>query len=314
MQKGKIALSNRALATILTLALFSLLGIALCSCESGKPRNTNIQTVTLTTPDSNAEEDPEAADAETATSDEETDSDSSESAEIESSTTVESEAEQSDQQEQASGGSTIINLDDPAQYQQVNLFLSNFSEVYMLENPFETQTASDEALCGFALWHTYRNSPDLVEHDSSGQGYYHDGLYRYNIRITQDRANELSQRYFGRSINFDNVTSMDEPFYCADGYVYNETTNGAGLPAGITLAKNAVDQGDGTVRIDFDIYFNATPYDSTDTSLYGMSPEDLMAYMGCEGPSRTGSAVVYYGDYNDYTGGLLLASWQADAV
>lgn len=300
---------NRIAGMALAMMLLALAGIALCSCDSDKPDTGKVQTVTLQSQDAASEGDEAQADGtETATTEE---ADASESTEVESSTTVESEADQSAGQEQSvAGGSTIINLDDASQYQQINLFLSNFSEVYMHENPFDVATASDEALCGFAMWHTYRNSPDLVEHGD----YYDVELYHYNIRITQDRANELAMRYFGRSINFDNVNDMSQPYYCADGYVYAETTNGAGLPEGITLAKSATDLGDGTVRVDFDIYFNGTAYDTTDASLYGMSPADLMAYMGCDAPSRTGSAIVHYGEYNDYTGGLLLDSWEAERV
>ncbi|MBO4365007.1 MAG: hypothetical protein J5804_01790 [Eggerthellaceae bacterium] len=292
----------------LALVLFALSGLVLCSCESDEAASGNVQTVTLQSQDAASTD--EAETSTTAESVEEK-AEASDSSEVESSTTMENEADQSaEQEEPAAGGSATINLDDSAQYQQINLFLSNFSEVYINENPLDVANASDATLCGFTLWHTYRNSPDLVEHGS----YYDEGLYHYNIRITQDRANELAMRYFGRSINFDNVNDMSQPYYCADGYVYAETTNGAGLPEGIALAKSTTDLGDGTVRIDFDIYFNATQYDTTDASLYGMSPADLMAYMGCDSPSRTGSAIVHYGEYNDYTGGLLLDYWEADRV
>ena len=303
MLRSKTNLTTSPVAVIVAMALMLFAAAMLCSCESHSSAGT--QTVVLEAPAQPEEEEAESAEAE---AEAEAEPEDESPAQIESSTSVEGEAAPEPEPEPAAS-SSAIDLSDPAQYQQINLFLSNFSEVYMPENPFVAQTASDQALCGFALWHTYRNSPDLVEH-----GEYYQGTYHYNIRITQERANELCLRYFNRTINFDNVTDMSQPNYCADGYVYGETTNGAGLPEGITLAKSAVDQGDGTIRIDFDIYFNGAPYDTTDTSLYGMSPDDLMATMGCSGPNRTGSALVYYGDYNDYTGGLVLASWRADAV
>ncbi len=298
----RLALS--VVATALALVAMALLLVGLCSCSPKSDGET--QTVVLEAPSESADEAEEVEKA-----DEAEESQPDESTEVTSFTSVESAAEESspEPEPEPEVASSAIDLSDPAQYQQVNLFLSNFSEVYLLENPLIVETADDVTLCSFALWHTYRNSPDIIEH-----GEYYQGLYHYNIRITQERANEIALRYFNRTINFDNVDSMDEPCYCADGCVYGETTNGAGLPAGITLAKSAVDQGNGTIRIDFDIYFNATKYDATDVSLYGMSPDELMSYMGASGPSRTGSALVYYGDYNEYTGGLYLASWRADAV
>jgi len=212
--------------------------------------------------------------------------------------------------------STIIDLSDPSQYQQINLFLSNFSEIYMEENSFTTSTASDETLVNFAVWHTYRNSPDLVESGGGENGYYdsmiNGSTYWYNVRVSGDRVNEVCQRYLGRTPNLDSISTMGGRYYYRDGYVHFETTNGAGLPEGVTLAKSATDLGDGTVRVDFDIYGgNGEFYDATDTSLYGMTPEGIMATIGTDHPSRTGSAIVHYGEYNDYTGGLLLDSWEA---
>ena len=302
---GRSALEVIAMVAAMA-AVAMVLAFGMCSCDS----KGSVETQTVTIEAAPAEESEPEADA-----DEQANTESEESGELTSSTSVESadaEAEPAPEPEaepEPEVPSAAIDLSDPAQYQQVNLFLSNFSEVYLLENPLIVETASDEALASFTLWHTYRNSPDLIEHGD----YYH-GQYDYNIRITQERANEIAMRYFNRTINFENVNSMDEPCYCADGYVYCMTTNGPGLPAGITLAKSAVDQGNGTIRIDFDIYSNAAGYDATDTSLYSMSPDELMSYMGVSGPARTGSALVYYGDYNDYTGGLYLASWRADNV
>jgi len=210
--------------------------------------------------------------------------------------------------------STIINLDNADDYRNVNLFLSNFSEIYMSENPFDTSSASAQALASFACWHTYRNSDSLVESGGGTYGYYDSqktGAYRYNLRITVDRANEICMRYLGRTADFSTLNSTNEPYYCRDGYIHWETTNGKGLPNGVTLATNATDIGNGQVRIDFEIYFPATNYDTSDMSLYASTPAELKSRWGMSGPSRVGSAVVRYGDYNEYTNGLQLVSWEA---
>ena len=212
-------------------------------------------------------------------------------------------------------------LSDPAKYKQMNLFLSNFSEADWSTEGRDVSSVSDEEMAKFAVMHVGVNSSDECESASSQNGWgipsdSHAGGPNgsRNIRIRADRIEELCQRYFGRSINFDALVVDKHPGWVVyrDGYVYYGVTNGTGTAQGVSLAKRAEELPDGNIQVEFDVY--GMFYDGGDESLYACNPSELMRRLDVDGPHRTGVAVVRQGEYNEYTNGLVLVSFQMQPV
>jgi hypothetical protein len=183
----------------------------------------------------------------------------------------------------------------------------------------DASTASSEDLARFGVLHVGRNTPDQWESDMEGWGLPDDPAYsggangKRTWRIPASRIEELSQRYFGRGVDFDALAFENHPGWVVyrDGYVYFGTTNGAGAAEGVSLATRAADQPDGTIRVDFNVYGRGG-YDATDQSWYSCSPEEIERRMGESKPYRTGYAIMHQGPDNDYTGGLVLDSYHVE--
>lgn len=220
------------------------------------------------------------------------------------------------------GTSKSYDLSDPAKYKQMNLFLSNFSEANWSTEGRDVANISDEDMAKFAVMHVGINTKDQCEsaNREDGWGIPKDNVAggpngTRNIRIKADRIKELCQRYFGRTINFDALAVARHPGWVVyqDGYVYYGVTNGTGYAQGVSLAKQATVQPDGTIRVEFDVY--GMFYDSGDESLYSCSPSELKKRLEANKthlpePHETGVAVVRQGEYNEYTNGLVLVSFE----
>ena len=227
-------------------------------------------------------------------------------------------------EEQPTTPKNTYDLSDAKTYQQTNLFLSNFSEANWLDGdqPEDIAQVSDESLARFGVMHVGINSTE--EWESSNNGFDGWGIPPDNYaggvngirswRLPAERVNDLSRRYFGRDINFDALAVSKQPGWVVyqDGYVFFGTTNGPTQPEGISLAKSATVQSDGTIRIEFDVY--GRYYDARDESLYACTPTELMRRLNEDAPHETGYAVVRQGDYNEYTNGLVLVSYHIEHI
>ena len=270
-----------------------------------------------------AEEAEEAEEAEAAEPEEDADEGDSEQAIEEPESSSARTAEDAKPVVEAPVASKALDLSDPSIYAQVNTFLSNFSEVEFGDMP-DVSAATSEDLAVFAVKHVGRNSFSEWESapaDNRGWGLPRDDKWSGGVdglrgwRLSADRVQDLVSRYFGRTVDFSDITFDRHPGWVVyqDGYVYFGTTNGASWPGGIALATSAVDQADGTISVEFEIY-NNFGYDATDQSLYSCTPAQIMDRLGVEGPIQTGTATVRMGDYNEYTGGLLLVSYRTETV
>ena len=219
--------------------------------------------------------------------------------------------------------STAYDLSDPAKYLQMNIFLSNFSEVsWTRDAPDAVSEMSPETLAHFAVAHIGLNSPNECESDSTMQGWgippdnYSGGVNGMrNWRLPANRVNDIANRYFGRDIDFDALTYDKHPGWAVyqDGYVFFGTTNGLTSTNGISLAKSAEIQADGTIRVEFDVYGIAYSPDLVqDESVYASTPSELMQRLNVDGPRTSGVAVIRQGDYNEYTNGFVLVSYHLD--
>ncbi len=193
-----------------------------------------------------------------------------------------------------------IDLSDPKDRYSLNVFLSNFSEVWWGQVDFDAERASAEDLARFAVLHCARNTRDDWEfarndeqrYDVPGEGGGAEG--RYNVRVKADRVVEIVERYFGRSIDYSELSGdYCGPCHYVDGYVYFGVTNGYGAAEGVALAKRVEDGGNGLLVVDFDVYPNfAGGYDPADEGLYSMEPDDLEALFCAEGRTVPGCATL----------------------
>ena len=210
---------------------------------------------------------------------------------------------------EAPAASSRIDLADPAQYQDINVYLSNFSEAN-LPSASSMSAYRPRDIIDFVIDHEIYNNPGNIQNkDASWPKASPDGLE--HSRIPASRVDELSNRYFGRSSNMEAATygaNCGTGWYY-DGYIYYVQRTKL-YPGGVSLATSAVDQSDGTVRVDFDVYQTVNGYDTVDQGLYACSPAELMARFGASGPSGSGTAIIAFGGGDQYTGGKVLVSYQ----
>ena len=210
-----------------------------------------------------------------------------------------------------------VDLSDPKDRYGLNVFLSNFSEVWWGQKDFDVEQASAEELASFAVYHCARNSQDDWEfaknndqrYDILGKGEGAEG--RYNVRVKADRVAEIVECYFGKSIDFSELSGEYRgPYHYVDGYVYFGVTNGYGAAEGVALAKQVQRRSDGALVVDFDVYPNfAGGYDPADEKLYSMEPDVLEALFNAKGRTVPGSATLSVSEGDDGSLEFTLATY-----
>ena len=210
-----------------------------------------------------------------------------------------------------------LDLCQPADYEMVNVFLSNFSEVDM-GNLGSNHAADVQEIVRFAVMHIGLNSSGQWEYAPTTDGWpgipggsMAGGVNgKRNVRVSADRVQEIVQRYFGHGVDFSAIDRYNSTGWCIyeDGYVYFGVTNGTGVPMGVALAYDVDENRDGSLNVFFDVY-GPGAYRVSDEGLYACSPSELKQRLGVDKPYRTGRAVVKFGDYNEYTGGLQLVAY-----
>lgn len=233
-------------------------------------------------------------------------------------------AESSAASVQSASSTRMLDLSDPADYELINIFLSNFSETYTQEIA-DVSTASTQELVTFAVKHVGLNSYDQWESSESMDGWpgipggdsMAGGVNGMRgMRLSAGKVQEIVERYCGRSVDFEDIAIGKEPYgWCIydDGYVYFGVTNGAGAPNGVALANEVHDNGDGTLTVGFEVY-GVAAYKVGDEGLYSSTPDELLERFKVSSPALEGTAVVRFGDYNEYTEGLQLVSYSAKRV
>lgn len=149
-----------------------------------------------------------------------------------------------------SGFSVVLNA---TEYREMNMFLSNFAEVYF--GDYDSDNVNAGQLIDFAILHGYINDNSSVAN------------YNGVSTISTEYASKYISRFFGKSVNFRDTqmvvynadtgmlsANTDVLFYtCAD-----HTENGYTLNFATT--DRVTDNGDGTYSVDF--YVMASPRDS----------------------------------------------------
>jgi len=96
----------------------------------------------------------------------------------------------------------------------VNLFLSNFSEIgFMLNSCFSKDTYTDDVLVDFAIEHIWFNRQDKLEWGQWGE---------YNVRLSDEYINPDVRKYFG--VTTENLHQTR--FHYKNGYYYWTETGG----------------------------------------------------------------------------------------
>lgn len=208
----------------------------------------------------------------------------------------------------AAGQSSLINLSNPSDYRDINLFLSNFAEwsefwwhkSYHGANPDKLQVVN------WAFWHHALNNGALVREETEVPGAtngfspgksYEPGSGSWFGRHTDTAGVERAiNRYLG--LDYD-LTGFNDGYYAeSNGNLYESAMRGSALPEGIiALANNATDLGNGEVKVDFSLYTASLDMIS-DKSWYSLTPEQAKARIEREGNADlwlndvTGQAVV----------------------
>lgn len=193
----------------------------------------------------------------------------------------------------------VPDLSDEDDYLQVNLFLSNFSEVNA--EAYDSVAPDAKTLARFALYHEAYNNEDVWEFVPGGSGSSwfpvsdsagYDGVENgYNVRVPSQVIVDTVRDFL--KIEFD-PSILTGDYHYEDGYVYFQVTNGVGYPSGVAVAQEIVDQGSGRFAVRYDVY-GGLPYNATDTALYGLSEEEITDKLGVSAPSYSAEAVLETG-------------------
>lgn len=191
---------------------------------------------------------------------------------------------------------------------EINIFLSNFSEVWFHESdlytfeghydPFETDSAEDAELIRFVFRHLLANGFSVFSQTSDGSEVY----------LSLSKINTYTQRFFGRNVS---LAGFSLPGFRVSGervymsYGIGETYNH------MTVAEEMWLQSDGTYVVKFRIYTAGYAYDAGpgtigDSSIYYLTPEQARTDPGVT-YYRSGIAVVKPYEHNGRASYQLLA-------
>lgn len=169
---------------------------------------------------------------------------------------------------------------------EINIFLSNFSEVWFHEadlytfethyEPFETADAEDAELIRLVFRHLLVNGFSVFGQTSDGSEVY----------LSLSKINSYAQRFFGRNVSLEGFSLPG--FRVSGDRVY--MTYGVGDTYNhMTVAEEMWLQADGTYVVKFRIYAAGTAYGAGpgaigDSSIYYLTPEK----------ARNDPGVTYY--------------------
>ena len=165
------------------------------------------------------------------------------------------------------------------EYQTLNLFLSNFTEVGVGEiSPF----SPDQVLVDFAHDHLWCN-----RHDDFEFGEYFDG---YNCRVADTDIQSVIDDYF---YDAPQVDLRQTRLTYRDGYYYHQETGGWSS-GGFALSASACALGDGKWLVSFLVFGACEIWDNNEL---GLSFAEAIDKYG--DPCSQGAAVIYATDLAD---------------
>ncbi|MCY6354211.1 hypothetical protein [Clostridium sp. ZS2-4] len=143
----------------------------------------------------------------------------------------------------------IISLTDE-EHKKINIFFSNFSEVYL--KPFQKGKISDSELIQFGFYHNYINNPKRVKYKDS------------NALISKEYVFESIEKYFKLDISKHKIPESIGIKY-SNGYFYMPAADGETYP--FSQVTKLIDNGDKTMTAYVDVYvgnifdfYNYKPY------------------------------------------------------
>ena len=126
------------------------------------------------------------------------------------------------------------------EYYNVNLFLSNFSEVgWNWTWGYVDEQATDEALNDFAIEHIWFNQQDKIEDGQWGE---------FNVRLSDQYIPDVCRKYLGKTPGDLSRTRLDYK----NGYYYWEETGGH-TPGGYVILKAVEQLENGRYRVTFNV-------------------------------------------------------------
>jgi tetratricopeptide (TPR) repeat protein len=187
-----------------------------------------------------------------------------------------------------------------AEHKTLHTFFSNFSEVGM--GAFDANDYSDDQLISFAIWHTYRNSHNLIT--PANREYY-------SGKITSERVSSVVERYFGIRVRHKSIGYIDNPnfwnygqytYLYEDGYYYFRDAYGEGEPLRWAQVTRLIDNHNGTYTAYFDEYASHTPPDNLyeDIADWHLQTQDGTMKVIKKGDVASGDgweAAIYSGSY-----------------
>ena len=152
----------------------------------------------------------------------------------------------------------VLDTMTAAEKKEVNLFLSNFSEVRYGTLPLFTE----EEYLSFALNHVMINGPrDTI---------IYEGDYK---KIPASTVDKVLNRFFGETVPHE-TPSYESDWEYEDGYFKTIAADGDSV-AYFTVATNMTDNKNGTYNVDFNVYFNENgPHDAIPKECYSYTDEE----------------------------------------
>lgn len=229
--------------------------------------------------------------------------------------------------------SALIDLSNPTDYYDINIFLSNFAEwdpFYRYDgHPYDRNNYDLRQLVNWGMWHNAINNdgtliyeeaylpdaPDTQTGDVGGS----DSRKAYPRHMETSRIENSISRYMGIDLDLSGYNSGDGAYYEQGGLMYEGLYRGdSPWLRNVALADRVEDVGNGQVRVNFTIYIEngSNEYGViSDKSWYGLNPSELEQAMYADGARGfsmcSGTAVVdVNGSGSDRT--FTLASFSVD--
>jgi hypothetical protein len=132
---------------------------------------------------------------------------------------------------------------------KLNIFFSNFSEVYL--QPFKRDQISNQQLICFGFYHNYKNNWNLFKNE--GQ----------SVKLDSKYVEGSVNYFFGKTVKHE---SVDQNLKFKDGYYYHPAAFGDPLP--FSQVKKLIDLGDNYYLAYVDNYNNFIPGDKTEVDKF----------------------------------------------